>query len=346
MKKNFDLNDEKIMDILNDDTAEMLDELRLLLDEELAKPEDERDYDTVAELTSAIAEICGSDTDDEHIAEAADNIISELHTDRRRGITRTIAKWVSVLSACIVFGIALNLYTLASFGTDLFTTVVRITENGFSLDLANMPDTPVIATTGITTATNTDSYPATTTAATTTTLAYTVTGTGNTTIATSTIYDTTTAAYTTSVEYPTMVIPADNIMSQVISLGCSNEGVAPLVPSADPFSSAPLLKDNYSEKLEESHDFYFSFESEEQKISIILEKYPDKDSIPGILIPSDDTEYETVEAPYFTAFVFGDDVHQTAVFTRDNIVYTVSGYYFDRSEFTNFVMSFVPSAQK
>ena len=50
MKENL-----KIKAVLGDDTATMVSELQVLLNEELTRPEDQRDFDYISELTQSIA---------------------------------------------------------------------------------------------------------------------------------------------------------------------------------------------------------------------------------------------------------------------------------------------------
>ena len=122
--------------------TDMLEDLQKMLDEEMSKPENEIDFNKIAEITEAIAEISGAeDIPEETIEIRAEEIISEANVRERRKCINILYKWVSVLSACFVFAIALNFYTVSSYGTDLITTVMEITENGFSLDFSN--ETPI-----------------------------------------------------------------------------------------------------------------------------------------------------------------------------------------------------------
>lgn len=124
--------------ILNDDNlySDMLTELQAMLSEELDKPEGLRSYDTIAEITSAIAEISGGAVSDEKAASAADDITASLFANEKRSMINMVSKYLSVISACIIMLIAFNFVSLNSFGANLFDAVVSSRDDGFVIDFS------------------------------------------------------------------------------------------------------------------------------------------------------------------------------------------------------------------
>ena len=122
--------------ILNDDNlySDMLTELQAMLSEELEKPEGMRSFDTIAEITSAIAEISGGAVSDEKAASAADDITANIFADKKRNRITMITKYMSVISACAIMFIAFNFLSINSFGANLFDAIVSTRDDGFSLD--------------------------------------------------------------------------------------------------------------------------------------------------------------------------------------------------------------------
>ena len=88
--------------ILYDDNLQgnMLSNLQAMLDEALQAPDEERDYDSIAEITAAIAEIAGESISDDTVSVRAQETAEQVvNTCRRKRISRVV-KWAAALSAC------------------------------------------------------------------------------------------------------------------------------------------------------------------------------------------------------------------------------------------------------
>lgn len=144
-------NDDNLIDrLINDDNSEndMIKELSEELDREMNKPYEDIDYEKVAELSSVITETSGGMPEQQHRNENIRKITDECTTIIKRKKIRKIHTWISELSACIVLVISLNLYTMNSFSENLFKTIVRMTESGFSIDFSNEPEErPIVSKT-------------------------------------------------------------------------------------------------------------------------------------------------------------------------------------------------------
>ncbi|MBQ8960497.1 MAG: hypothetical protein IJ071_04675 [Ruminococcus sp.] len=124
--------------ILYDDNLQgnMLNDLQAMLDEALAAPVEERDFDSIAEITAAITEIAGGSISDETVsARASETAEQVVSAHRRRRISRVV-KWAAALSACFALSLSLNLYSFTTFGVSAVEAAVRIVQNGFSVDLS------------------------------------------------------------------------------------------------------------------------------------------------------------------------------------------------------------------
>ena len=154
-------NDENIIDkLLNDNSLEenMVKELESELNKELNKPYEYIDYEKVAELSSAITEILDGKPDHNRRNENINKIENECNAIIKRKKIKKIYTWISAFSACLVLVLSLNIYTLNSFGDNLFTTIVRMTESGFSLDFnSESQEGPASVTTAVTNKTTTTS---------------------------------------------------------------------------------------------------------------------------------------------------------------------------------------------
>ena len=124
--------------ILYDDNLQgnMLSDLQAMLDEALQAPDEERDYDSIAEITAAIAEIAGGSISDDTVSVRAQETAEQVvNTCRRKRISRVV-KWAAALSACFAISLSLNLYSFTTFGVSAVEAAVRIVQNGFSVDLS------------------------------------------------------------------------------------------------------------------------------------------------------------------------------------------------------------------
>jgi len=122
--------------IILDDRGTMLADLQAMLDEALQAPVEERDFDSIAEITAAIADIAGGGISDDTVAQRAKDTAEQVvSTAKRRRISRVV-KWAVSLSACFLLSLSLNLYSFSTFGVSAVEAAVRIAQNGFSLDLS------------------------------------------------------------------------------------------------------------------------------------------------------------------------------------------------------------------
>lgn len=327
MKKNH------ISELLTGNTDnEMLSELQSMLDEELSKDENERNYDTIAEITAAIAEISGAALSDAESEKRAENIITELHAaEKRRNITR-LWKWASAACACLVVGIALNFYTMSAFGENIFAAIVDFTNSGFSLDFANFTDEPNEGELTITTApasSQTDPGTVTTLSA-------------PAVIALTTAPDdptdngSSTPAVTTSIVEPQDSTTLANL-GDIITQNIGDELDELYVPDKK------LFINNYEfsrDVTDISTDYYFTFTSNIDQLDIIIENYQSREEMPSQLIPADEESYSTIYTEAGTAFIFKESSHVTAMFVNGSTVYTVVGHGMSQIQVEKIMQSF------
>jgi len=346
--------------------TDMLEDLQKMLDEEMSKPENEIDFNKVAEITEAIAEISGAeDIPEETIEIRAEEIISEANVRERRKGINILYKWVSVLSACFVFAIALNFYTVSSYGTDLITTVMEITENGFSLDFSNeVPiDKPVSTSTNsekVTTEialTTTSNVPAIIAESTSSTQEDNISATIIVFCTTTGVYHTQTmSAGTTTIAWFTRTTPVEETDISEISttaVTVTEEVIATTshVPSSygegfegkyireiseqygiksaypDTFIEEFILSDYISDETELSKDIYFTLIGiDDSVINISAEQYNKKEDIPSVLVPSESLNGHAESINLGNVYFFNEDDFNRAVFVYENTVYTITGY--------------------
>ena len=328
--------DEIFNALVNDDDSQqqMLSDLQNALEEELSLPEEERDYSAIAELTAAIAEISGGELDKDEEAANIAAVLEEAAAESKRRRIDTIIKWTSAISACFIIGVAMNIYTFAAFGADLFTTAVMFTKNGFSFDFASFDDPYEHGSIPETTSGSEE------TETTTTYNPYwTVPWISNTTQSdtqTNSSVETTAAVTTT----------ASNIshsMERMLSFS-KEQGASPCYPTAAIFDDMSLT--DYSvEDSGLSKDLYFTFMNDDYKLDIMVEVFNSREEIPAFLIPTDDPDYKTYPSEVGTVSVFGQEGYSTAVFAHDNILYTVVGQNMDAQTFIDAATSFTDGQQ-
>lgn len=320
-----------IPNMLSDET--MLNDMRLMLDEELAKPENERDLDTIRDITAAMVELA-----DDHVPQipSADFILGKAEERKRSGI-RVFRRWAAAISACFAVCIGLNGYTLATYGENLLETVLRKTKSGFALTLSNDPD-------------DKNAPPLSTATAEFTTTEWTVPWKTTTGAASDTTVTTETEAVTTEKPSDGNTTPDDMIkyISGTIRDFCGEHDVAPYVPTKLPeemaYNGFFEAVDTHYEDMTESDDFYFTFTNgNEQQFSLTIEKYSTHKDLPEILIPSDDQKFIEGTQNGIHAYVFPTRNRVTVIFTCDNIAYTINGYNISADALMQLAYSFVPS---
>ena len=130
----------------SDYQSSVLSDLNQMLDAEMAKPAEERDYQKIEEITRAFAVAIG---DEEHeqavIEEGIHNLEKSIHT-RPRGIVRRI-RYIVIAGVAIVTLLAANIYTVAAYQQNIFSVIVHYTKKSFSVEYpetskAELPTAP------------------------------------------------------------------------------------------------------------------------------------------------------------------------------------------------------------
>lgn len=344
-------NDGNLIDRLkNDNNSEnyMIKELSEELDREMNKPYEDIDYEKVAELSSVITEISGGMPEQQHRDENIRRITDECTAIIKRKKIRKIRTWISALSACVVLVISLNLYTMNSFGENLFKTIVRMTESGFSLDFSNEPEEgpTTVSTMKTTVATHkTTTQPILTTEPipmSTPAQSIDTQTTTNYELIPSVSVPKPGSENTTSTTLTTTVIEEEFInLGEILAEKC---GEADIIPCSLNYSINMTLDDFSYDKNEMSTDCYFSFSNNTSKLDIIIEQY-NSENIPSALIPSNQNGYYAITADVGEIFLFEEDSHTTAIFINNNAVYTTVGHNISLSQMENIVKEYSPSVQ-
>lgn len=360
-------NDDIISHILEKST---LDEIKAELDAELDKSE--IDYDKVAQLTEAISKLTENSLDESQINENISKINQEYDTISRRNRIHHIYKWIGSLSACLIMAMALNCYTMVSFGENIFSAIVEMTKSGFVVDFSGedgnggtavSSSITTINSTNTTTVTtfNTIRPISSTPAAsggssfqTTSVVATYVTTDTGTETNTTTVYttNTTTAVgtYTTNTTTAATVTTATSpssteeiIIGDIIDKSCKELGIAPCFLD---YKSKMQLEDFSYDINELSTDCYFTFTNDNTKLNITIEQYNDKENIPQLLIPSNNNEYHIINSNIGNIYLFDDGSNSKAVFLHENAVYTISVYNMSMKQLEDIVISYSPTEQK
>lgn len=331
---------EKDSSIIPNDLSEeaMLSDLQQMLDEELAKPEKERDLDAIKEITEAIVGIA----DVQPPEPPMEKIIGEA-ADRRRKKIGHIRRFAVALSACFVVGISLNFYTLATYGENIIEAILKRTRSGYSIDLSRMPHNdnrdparppkgphehdpkptgtawfdPLLPWLSITTETTASQQTTETVSG----------GNGGTA--------------------PDKMV---NYIADSMIKVCGEHGIVPFVPSELPSEMAYNgffeMKESHYEAMEDSEDIDLIFSNDnQQQFKITLEKYKSEKDLPEILIPSDNSDYLEGEERGTHVYAFPNRNRVTAIFVHENITYTITGYNISADAIMKLAYSFVPSDQ-
>ena len=346
-------NNYRIRAVLEDDDRTRLAELQALLADELSRSEDECRFDEIASLTAAIAELSGGELSEEETEQNITSTLSAVLGSKKRKRISVVRRWLSGVAACAIFAVALNLYTLASFGTDLVTTAVRLTQGGFIIDFSD--ETEPASGQEVTTRIPYNTYPPRTTEAavsvtdeesTVTTAVESFelsTTTEYTAVETTDAEDATVEATSESPEAATVVVELETMYERAypdydafpdgitpVSIGalmrerCAEYGVSPSAPDDDIMVQMQMT--DYSHvQLEGSEDFYFTFANPNQQLDLILECYGSRDEMPELMIPSESEVYETARYGVGTVYFFEDSEFCTAVFADESTIYTIVG---------------------
>ena len=111
-------------------------------------------------------------------------------------------------------------------------------------------------------------------------------------------------------------------------------------------SFMPIMNDSeyYTEQTEHSTDIYFYLRGQDGFMNIIIEQYDSRKDIPEMLIPSNTMNYDVIEVPCGTAFLFTENNITTAIFINNNTVYTLTGQSSDpeKNIIQTAAMGFIP----
>ena len=354
-KEWFNLKDISITDKLSD--KNMLYDLQRLLSEELAKPLEERDLDAVKEITDAMVGI-----NDEEIPKPiqADAVLAEVRARKRRSrivqlferVETQLLYRAAVLSACFAVCIALNFYTIRTYGSNVVETVIRAAKSGFSIDLKDIDDMeqppagPGAADTTTTTTTTDPYHPASTTSA-----GALVTGPVESTSVPMFATTTTTAGMqqpaTTTSNTPAGNFPdgcnaaagpvAVQLLEKAEQSGI-NTGYPQYLPD---YLSGLKLTESSSEHMKDSADLYLTFSDGSSSLDIIVEEYRSQDDMPEVMVHSENFEYDVISSGYAKGFLIREDSGSTALFVSGNIVYTLHSSDIDPDELMAIAESFV-----
>ena len=255
----------------------------------------------------------------------------------KNGFTKEEIGGHLIYLACFAVCIALNFYTIRTYGSNVVETVIKAARSGFSIDLKELMDI------------DTDNYPVTTTAAITgstvmTTATTTATGsywyTSATTafVGTYTEYTTTMITSATTASGGASVTPPSSTSSGVIDLCDENArgfaeqlitaaakyGIEPCVPVYMPaFLRDIRITDVNYEELSDSKDFYASFAADGAAVDVIIEHYASEDVMPEVLIPSDALSSRTFNSGRLKGIIIEDGDSCTVLFMDGNTAYTV-----------------------
>ena len=356
--------DEKLKALFDRFDNNIINDIQTQLDEELSKSDKDFNPDKVAELTALIARIKGGTLTEERKLDNIGKITDSVMAEQKRSQISRICKVISTVCACLVIVIGLNIYTMNTFGDDLFSAAIKAAQNGFSLDFSGdsndtppSEDNPVEALSTTTTADyEEDDTGTTVTAATpespvtktdineqpmtetseneifsTTTCAPVNTDDSTTTAEETATYhsDTQTVPYESTSTSTTPCSPdikddENTDISAYINDICSNNNVS-ACNIDNSFMPAMQEAESEIEYTQYSTDIYFHFTADNARMDIIIENYYNKKDIPEMLIPSASMNYEIISIPCGTAFLFTENDITTAVFSQGSTVYTITG---------------------
>ena len=350
----------KIKAVLGDDTATMVSELHVLLNEELTRPIDQRDFDYIAELTQSIAELSGASLTDEEQEVNISAIISEASAVKKRSLISVVRRTLSVACSFALIFAAANCISFASFGSDVFHAFVDYKSGGFVVDFANTdPEKGRIPTAQAATAVMNGTQAATA-GPSTGAPSYVTRPDAGTGVATDAPTEGVTEADAVSEPLTKAMTSADPIpvvpegtepeadhqnnnggsenpivsnndgsykgvktaIGTIIRNRCADAGVNAVAPPDDFFLNMEL-EDYSTVEMENSRDFYFTFSNNSQQLDIILEHYPSRYKMPELKIPSDQNGFRQETFDVGTVYFFEDNDVNTALFVNNDTIYTV-----------------------
>ena len=326
----------------------MLDDLKALLNDELAKPIEERDLDAIEKITVAMVDI-----KDREIPQpvSAEEVLAEAAARRKRHRIALLRKWAAVLSACFALCLGLNFYTLKTYGSNVFEAMINMAKSGFSIDTNQLRDIePAALNTTVTTTTVPAATQGTEAMTTTTGVNSPATGIITQAAATTTVNAIVSA---TTTQIPAGSSPMEQMLGRCsaetrgmageILTKAESAGIYPCYPTFLPSGFEDMIcTDFHNERLKDSNDCYFTFENSASKIDITAEEYYSAELMPDVLVPSDNDSYDIFRGKEISGFIMGDSRNCTAVFVYGNTVYTLHGSGVNYNELEVIAESFVP----
>ena len=128
---------------------EAMVELNRMLDQEFSKPEHERDYQRIDEITQACAVIMGDEGKEQAVINAGIYKLEKVTSTRPIRMKRRL-RYSAIAGAVATMLLTANLYTVLAYQQDLLTVIVERTQNSFSvkypemekIELPTTPDDP------------------------------------------------------------------------------------------------------------------------------------------------------------------------------------------------------------
>lgn len=111
-------------------TQQAFRDLNQMLDEEMAKPEKERDYKKIADLSRACFAVLG-DNEEKYIEESFHRTKEKLFNPK---ITMRKRLRIAVVASAAALLVGANIFTVTAYNMNLFSALVKISDGGFALN--------------------------------------------------------------------------------------------------------------------------------------------------------------------------------------------------------------------
>ncbi|MBR1591461.1 MAG: hypothetical protein IJ666_00400 [Ruminococcus sp.] len=135
--------DEKLKALFERFDNNIINDIQAQLDEELSKSDEDLNPDKIAQLTSILVQMKGGSLPDDRKQQNIEKITDTVMANQKRSRINKIYRLVSAVCACLAIVIGLNVYTMNTFGEDLFSAAIKKAQSGFSLDFSvNDNDNP------------------------------------------------------------------------------------------------------------------------------------------------------------------------------------------------------------
>ena len=136
---------EELIEIIrNNPNAEqdMLAEMQELLQEETEKPEEERNYDSIAALSAAITNALMPRAEQEAVIQSGmKKILNRNSVPKKTNIRRMWIAPLTAACACVILLIGTNAWSLHATGVGILTRTYRFFCNSFSFDFSDTENT-------------------------------------------------------------------------------------------------------------------------------------------------------------------------------------------------------------